>query len=1727
LHRADHFTQFSWSLVRTITVEGPLRISAQATTRTAAGETWSEKVFRNVTVRLDKTDPTLDIDPLPNNGRLEGPDREFPVPLKGSAADVPAGVSKVEARVDAGPYIFSAVAQTPDWGRWYFDTLKVPLGPHTITVRAVDRFGRFSPEKSVQVTAVDTISPTVTISFPKPTDKVEAKFIMSGGASDTQSGVARVEWQVGTGGVNQAKEDPAGSGWRTWSAPVEIPTAGAHIISVWCFDKSGNRSATTQVTVSAEAPPPTDWDPSSPVSYYRELHDFAKSKVRDVNGLLVTNFEAVFYQPFDRLASVSPASALLLRLAVETLRRYLTANPPAAAQATALAAAEAAYRQAAYETILSRIGTSFQEIRLVRVADDVPRKALADRLGIDLGPRPDDLDRLALNQVSEAGLEKLFGLRDTNRDPLQPTPTADLLTWQRLRLRRIWKEQDNAPTAPLIVDPDVIGPGDLVQREGNPAAALLQSRRAQVDAWLTNLAKPGPGGETAAQRFKRLVESVLAPTTLAKLLEWDEARKAGKRIDAELVPTKLSLEAFMHVMRLHNLAKDPNTAPIEAEWADLYAILVQVQKLKAFDQWRKDEVNLRLDPDFFRLAETAAPPLRRWLASATARRDWQDTLRGRIDQDAAVAAALEAAVAETEAATLPQLRDALVTAAGKGLTNVDIANWLTDRLLLDVAVNDGGILRATRLAQASETVQSLLFSIRTGRFPSPQDSGPLGAHPAWNWKLVEVPSFFDPQWAWMRSFATWQSASTAYNYPENLLLPSLRQDATFAFGELLGAVQGRSGFTPNDARTVADDYLVAARKLSDCPAELKTDWIPVFQLTDQLDARTPPGLDQWAAESRERLNTYKISPAQRRFIEEAYFFVPLQIALQLQQAGQYDAALAWFRLVYAYDLRYDFPIDNRSPGKRKVYHGLVLEEGRPPYIKRGGQWLLDLTPHSLAGKRGNAYTRFVLLSLAQCFLDYADDEFAAETVESVARARALYLDALDLLDSPELRPAPAPDPNPPLPNPLPRTLRQHAELNLMKIRSGRNITGFRREIDPATSEGGTVQPTQYRYSTLIERAKQLVALAQQVEASYLSALEKRDAEAYNLLRARHDLGLSGATVGLQQLRLQEATAGVRVTKAQRQRAQIQVDYYQDLLSEPISALEQASLAESQAVAGLQLSSAVASFYASQLPASIGVSTSISMPPSVSASYAISPQGSTLAVAGGMSSLAAARGTTASILGTKASYERREQEWQSQLSLTQQDVFIADQQVAAAGDHAQVVAIEGVIAGLQAKQAEETVTFLATKFTNERLYEVMIRILGRVYAYFLQQAASMARLAQSQLAFERQEATSSFIQADYWRTPVAGGTGSDSNGTDLRGLTGSARLLQDLYRLDGYAFETDKRKLQLTKTFSLARLAPFEFQRFRQTGVLPFQTPIELFDWDFPGHYLRLIKRVRMSVVALVPAVHGIRATLLNNGVSRVTVGDDAFRTVVVRRDPELIALSSAKDATGVFELDARPDMLGPFEGSGVAAMWELQMAKAANPIDYRTIADVLFTVEYTALDSFDYRQQVIRRLDRTMSGDRIFSFRQEMPDAWFSLCNPDPGTPDGPVTVSFHTLREDFASNLEALKIKQVIFALVRPASAKFEIAVGPSFTFLNEDGSSGTVRGTKAVSINGHISTRTSAYEQWSTLVNKPPDGNWEMTIDKGASGDPPLHSHFSNGDVEDVLFAISYEGRTPDRPA
>jgi hypothetical protein len=478
----------------------------------------------------------------------------------------------------------------------------------------------------------------------------------------------------------------------------------------------------------------------------------------------------------------------------------------------------------------------------------------------------------------------------------------------------------------------------------------------------------------------------------------------------------------------------------------------------------------------------------------------------------------------------------------------------------------------------------------------------------------------------------------------------------------------------------------------------------------------------------------------------------------------------------------------------------------------------------------------------------------------------------------------------------------------------------------------------------------------------------------------------------------------------------------------------------------------------------------------------------------------------------ASWERRAQEWEFARALALQDTAIGDQQIRNAQDHVRVANQERQIARIQSEHAEEVVDFLATKFTNTDLYDFMADVLQGVYSFFLQQATAMAQLAYDQLAFERQEEPPPFIRADYWEAPSEGalGQGEDGARPDRRGLTGSARLLQDIAQLDQYAFETDRRKHQLVATLSLARLAPTEFARFRQTGELRFNTTAEMFNRQFPGHYLRLIKRVRVTVVALIPPAAGIRATLARTGPSFAVVGGQTFQRVSIPPVGGEVALSSAFEDTGVFQLDPQPEMRGAFENEGLEGSWVFRMPKPANPIQDRAFADVLITFEYTALSDDNYRRQVIQALDPEVQGDRAFSFRTHFADQWYDLNNPDESAT--PMTVTFRTERDDFPPNLDDVEIRNIVLLVSRKGGGKFAAPVGiDNLRFAG-------VGGAASTSLEGVASSRTNA-PSWVPLTGKPVVGQWTLAF----PDDAVTRELFTDGEIGDLLLVVTFAGETP----
>src|SRR5688572_23121998 len=179
------------------------------------------------------------------------------------------------------------------------------------------------------------------------------------------------------------------------------------------------------------------------------------------------------------------------------------------------------------------------------------------------------------------------------------------------------------------------------------------------------------------------------------------------------------------------------------------------------------------------------------------------------------------------------------------------------------------------------------------------------------------------------------------------------------------------------------------------------------------------------------------------------------------------------------------------------------------------------------------------------------------------------------------------------PNPIVKMLRLRADLNLHKLRTCRNIAGMKRQLDPYAAATDTtsgmptigssgqlvvpgaapLRPTPYRYAVLIDRAKQSVQIAVQMEGAMLSALVRGEDLAQTMLQTKQQLRLAEAGVRLQDLRVGEATHSVELAELQRERAHIQKDAYDRWLQLGNNQYEEQMLEAYEIAAAAQVRSA--------------------------------------------------------------------------------------------------------------------------------------------------------------------------------------------------------------------------------------------------------------------------------------------------------------------------------------------------------------------------------------------------------------------------------------------------------------------------------------------------------------------------------------------------------------------------
>jgi hypothetical protein len=697
------------------------------------------------------------------------------------------------------------------------------------------------------------------------------------------------------------------------------------------------------------------------------------------------------------------------------------------------------------------------------------------------------------------------------------------------------------------------------------------------------------------------------------------------------------------------------------------------------------------------------------------------------------------------------------------------------------------------------------------------------------------------------------------------------------------------------------------------------------------------------------------------------------------------------------------------------------------------------------------------------------------------------------------------------------------EARLFNIRQCRNIEGVARTlplleapIDPellvrAVAAGldiGEVvrglyaPPHPYRAQVLAARALDLANEARALSAALLSALEKRDAEKLAELRSSNEIALLQRVKDIRTRQRDEADEVLRGLEASRDSAERRFRHLQKLLGknaespakhqtlgdEPMVA-ETVSRVGSGFAAGLggslglieaELAYAEQLGVAHQLMIAAGVTKGVSgvffLGEAVAQAYLNEPTGRVLRAFGLAASTVgdaldvASRGhqNVASLESTRAGHQRRRDEWAHQSNQALAELRSIDRQILAQEIRRDIANRELRNHEAQIAESRQVDAFLREKFSNADLYEWMQGELVSLLKSTYRMALALARRAESAHARELGAAPFNLIGNDHW--------------SDRRsGLLAAEQLIHDLKKLDLRQLELHRREHEMTKHVSLRMLDPQALIKLITEGACDFELPEWLFDMDMPGHYLRRLKTVGLSLpcVAGPYAAVNCKLTLMKSvvrasndasGDYNITSDDDP-RAIVRYGAVESIVTSTGRDDNGVFEAGLRDDRYLPFEHAGAQSTWRLELTAAAPQFDPATISDVVLHVRYTARDggkslanaarsALDYRW-----VTPAESLSAMISLRTDFPAEWARASDARPSA----ITVSVEP-HSHLPYWMRAARIS------VAPATGATDVE---AVALLHRTGADGPLRSTP---ITANLQNRTlslSSLSNWSELVD------------------------------------------------
>lgn len=733
------------------------------------------------------------------------------------------------------------------------------------------------------------------------------------------------------------------------------------------------------------------------------------------------------------------------------------------------------------------------------------------------------------------------------------------------------------------------------------------------------------------------------------------------------------------------------------------------------------------------------------------------------------------------------------------------------------------------------------------------------------------------------------------------------------------------------------------------------------------------------------------------YLRELFLHVPAMVAMRLTEQQQFEEAEDWY-------LRYLFNPYRTKPDA----------QGRPaPWCTRplaeagtlSSTLSHDVDPVTWVFLRSRYYQEAVYLSLLENWQLQGDHFYRQLTLSSLNQAWLCYQQALQLLGplaktdlTSRWTPVALAELNvEALRRPInPRLARLHQTLKqrLFNLRHGLTLDG---KVLPAldwnsetlevfSSNQGTIgsQPAiyrrtherlpHYRFHHLLPIARQAASELIKQGRQYLALMEGQFDKKLLVLRQTHHLRMADFAIRLQQKSinsLQSRKSGLLLTQSKTTARLNRLSHLIDIGRSPEEEAATAFtwIGNSAKLLSIPFEIAGASVEAA-LPTIYGMAVG-----------GIKPAAPMYSTSKNLKVASEVYGMLAAELKTQAGYNRRAATWAFEKSEAQWDLRILGAQLDELELELGASNIELARCIQDRNNLREAHASMTDSFSIVATYDWLTARQEQIYGSAYDAVRSLCQMAESAWRLEIGDyRRASFLDAYAWRDKYKGMLAGDS-------------LLQGLQQMENEYLLNRERRLTIRKTFSLnQQLGQAQWDKLFKKGpdpdsalALNFAFSAADFDKSYPGHYLRQLKHVSVTLVmknrqdptelsAVLTQLasntllepHSIAAASLYPVAQKATAQEKEARETaaqdpaLVLRNPgvnQQIALSvtDADDGIGhqndswLYEMALHDGRYLPFEGTGAISQWELKiLGDEALLKDLSVITDIKLNMVYTA-----------------------------------------------------------------------------------------------------------------------------------------------------------------------------------